>query len=154
MGVGTARGMTEDRYYSEEEASRILRLANETSAMDNSVHRDEMLRAAIEAGIPASAIEEAERRLAQEGTQANDKAEFRRYLDHQLRSEVASRLGVCIMLVAINLLTGFHSFWSAWPVGILLAVLIKDFVEYRVGKPWEDTRRLEKWRAKRDRRKS
>lgn len=140
--------MPGQEFYSEEEAQKILRMANETSAAGNVVSRDEMLRAALEAGIPAAAIEAAEEKIRAEAASVGDREAYKEHIEHRLRTTTAGMLGLAALLIGINLLTGIHNFWAIWPVGITFAGWLKELIEIKFGQPWKDPQKVQEWRER------
>lgn len=143
--------MPENRFYEEEEAQKILRMASE-SHFGGGMSREEMLRAAEEAGIPRAAIEEAELKYLQQGTAKSMKEEYRLHSLRRIQSEVGRRIGLFILLGGINFLTSHRLSWSLWPIGILTLLTLKDVVEIIFGRPWEDPDKVERWSKMRERR--
>lgn len=140
--------MPGQEFYSEEEAQKILRMANETSAVGNVVSRDEMLRAALEAGIPAAAIEAAEQKIRAETVLETDREAYKEHIEHRLRRTTSGMLGLAVLLIGINLLTGISNFWAAWPVGVTFAVWLKELIEVQLGQPWKDPQKVREWRER------
>ncbi|MBX7134432.1 MAG: 2TM domain-containing protein [Fimbriimonadaceae bacterium] len=139
--------MPEERFYTEEEANEILRAA-QMDPGTSGMSRDELLRSALEAGIPPEAIERAEQQVTLGKQSVSDQEGYRQHLHRALMTQVSSWFGTSILLAGINLMTGFHSFWSAWPIGIWGLVVLKEAIEYGLSKPWLDPKKVEKWRRK------
>ena len=139
--------MPEERFYTEEEANEILRAA-QMDPGTSGMSRDELLRSALEAGIPPEAIERAEKQVALGRQSVSDQEAYRQSLHRGLMTQVSSWFGTSILLAGINFMTGFHSFWSAWPIGIWGLVVAKEAIEYSLSKPWLDPQKVEKWRRK------
>lgn len=143
--------MSDDRVYSEDEAHEILKLANEASVPGSTISRSELMRSAAEAGIPPEAILRAEEALSQQRSESTLWAEFQQSMHRRAWSGVSSWLGTSILLLGINFLTGFHSFWSAWPIGIWGLVVISEALQTAIRRPWNDRAKFERWKTKRAR---
>lgn len=136
--------MPGQEFYSEEEAQKILRLASEETGT-NHVTRDELLRAALEAGIPTSAVEIAEARIRSESTLVSAAEEYRLAQVSKFRTSTASMLGLAVFLFGLNFLTGMGKIWAIWPVGIYFLWWISEFIETAVGQPWRDPEKVQAW---------
>ena len=141
--------MPEERFYTEEEANEILRAA-QMDPGTSGMSRDELLRSALEAGIPSEAIERAEKQVALGKQSVSDQEAYRQSRHRALMTQVSSWFGTSMLLAGINFMTGFHSFWSVWPIGIWGLVVAKEAIEYSLSKPWLDPEKVERWRRRRE----
>lgn len=144
--------MSEQRFYTEEEAHQILALANKSPlASGNAMSRDEILRTAAEMGISPEAVASAERELREKNVET---AEWQEYRDHVSRAHlqnVGSWIGSSILLIGINLLTSPGRWWFIWPVGIWGLVVLGTVIEHMMTKPWNDRAKFDKWRRRKNR---
>lgn len=104
-------GMAE-RFYDEEEAEAILRLAAGRASGGMSWER--LLSMAAELGIPPDAVEEAEKAIAVQRQDHNLRSEYDRHVRHEFASHLISYIIVNTFLVVLNLVTSPHTFWVAW----------------------------------------
>lgn len=139
--------MPEERFYTEEEANEILRAA-QMDPGTSGMSRDELLRSALEAGIPPEAIERAEKQVARGQQSVSDQEAYRRSLHRGLMTQLSSWFGTSILLAGINLMTGIGKPWCLWAIGIWGLVVLKEFVEYSLSKPWLDPKKVERWRSR------
>lgn len=136
--------------YSEEEAREILRIANERNVLEGRMTRDQILQSATELGISPAEIDAAEATLLARKTDEVQRAAYREHIRSHLMSMVSSWLGTSVLLIGINFLTGFRSFWSVWPIGIWGLVVLKDVLEFTLSQPWKSEARFQKWKLKQE----
>jgi hypothetical protein len=111
------------RFYEENEAEEILRLASRDSNQGR-VDRERLLSMAAELGIAPEAVERAEAEWTQKrdaekaaAAEAEDRAEYRRHRRSALWSNLGSYLTVNLFLVGIWFYDGPHGgFWPFWVI--------------------------------------
>ncbi|MDR3691668.1 MAG: 2TM domain-containing protein [Fimbriimonas sp.] len=141
---------SQQRFYKEDEAEQILRLASNISSPAAGMSRDRLLETAAELGISPESVELAERQLQVSRLEQSDRAEFDRRIRRDFYSHLASYVIVNGGLCAINLATGGY-FWAIWPMlgwGIGLAFSVFETF-FRSSEGYHEE--FEKWRAKRGR---
>ncbi len=139
----------EQKFYDEEDAEQILRLASSLSSPVGAMSRERLLATADELGISPEAVEEAERRINQSKGELLERAEFDRRIRRDFYGHLASYIVVNGFLCAINLWSGGY-FWAIWPLlgwGIGIA---SSFVETFIRSSEDYQEEFEKWRAKRN----
>ena len=142
--------MPENQFYTEEEAQRILEVANRSPIASGGMSRDQILQVAAEMGISADAVTAAEKEIREHGREKQDWQEYRDHVSRSYLQGVGSWVGTSIMLAGINLFTGAGRLWSIWPIGIYGLVILKDSIERWMQRPWNDRSKFEEWKRKRD----
>ena len=109
------------RRYSSDEVADIIRigLQNEAGNADNTIDHDELISIGKEVGVSDEQIDIAVRLLEQE-QQANDKD---RLLWLKFKTHTVVFVGVNLLCITINLLTGSDVFWSGY-VLITMAIFL------------------------------
>ncbi|MDR3691666.1 MAG: 2TM domain-containing protein [Fimbriimonas sp.] len=137
----------EHRFYSDDEAEEILRLAASQSASPRAIDRERLLATASELGISPEAVEQAENQLRSQKLESQFRLEFADRQRREFGTHLVTYLIINAFLLAINLLTGIQELWFVFPLlgwGIGLAIhayatLVKSGGLYRDG--------YEKWVA-------
>jgi len=140
----------DQRYYDEEDAEQILRLASSMSSPVGAMSRDRLLETAAELGITPEAVAMAEKQYASSKVELSDRAEFDRRLRRDFYGHLASYLIVNGFLCGINLYSGGY-FWAIWPLlgwGIGLAFSVVETF-FRNSESYQQE--FDKWRARRQR---
>jgi hypothetical protein len=106
----------ERRSYSEQEAEAILRIASELSVNGPEITRTRLLETAAELGISPEAVEQAERRYAEEKQMMADRLEYIRSVKGAFVSHLTSFVIINLFLIGINFATGIHEFWAIYPL--------------------------------------
>jgi len=113
MDVMSASGQ---KFYEDEEAEQILRVAAQISGPEGRMSRDRLLETAAELGISAEAVEIAERQVVEQRRDQGLRAKF----DAKLRTEFLAHLVSYVIvngcMIATNLLTSPGYFWAMWPL--------------------------------------
>lgn len=104
------------RFYNDEDAEQILRLASSICSPSGSMNRERLLETAAELGIPAEAVEMAESQYLTEKTERNLQKEFDVCERREFRTHLTVYCIVNLFLVAINLVTDMHEFWAIYPI--------------------------------------
>ncbi|MFI5385035.1 MAG: 2TM domain-containing protein [Fimbriimonadales bacterium] len=150
--------MPGERFYDENEAEEILRVAVHDSHATGAMTRDRLVATAAELGIPEDAIVRAEQQIASEREEkerqkadAAELAEFKAYNRRRTWSSLGNWLGTSVILVGIDLITSHRITWSIWPVGIWGLVEIGHVIENLMS-PATRGERFERWKRKRARR--
>ncbi|MBS1717972.1 MAG: hypothetical protein JSS72_09610 [Armatimonadetes bacterium] len=128
--------MDEQRFYSQEDAEEILRLASRQQ-FEGGVTLSDLQRMAGELGLSPDAIQRAEAELAAQSAQAQQKAleqqkwaEFKERYRHSYVSEVLSSLSFVTVMTFIWYFTshGHGHFWPIWIIMIAgLNIITKTF---------------------------
>ncbi len=84
----------EQKFYDEEDAEQILRLASSLSSPVGAMSRERLLATADELGISPEAVEEAERRINQSKGELLERAEFDRRIRRDFYGHLASYIVV------------------------------------------------------------
>lgn len=142
----------EQRFYEEDEAEQILRLAASFSSPTGAMSRERLLATAAELGISPEAVDLAEQQYSRQRTDVAERAEFDAIQRREFYGHLASYVIVNVFLVAVNLVTDASYFWAMWPIlgwglGIAFHVVetfFKSSESYR--------EEFEKWQAKRNKR--
>jgi hypothetical protein len=137
------------KFYDEEEAEAILRLAAQRSSFGG-MSKERLLSTAAELGIAPEAVEEAERLVGQHRQDLQLRAEFDKKIRKEFLSHAISYVAVNGFLVVLNLATSPHEFWAIWPIMSWgLALALHFATTYFKGSDDYDEE-YEKWKAKRD----
>jgi hypothetical protein len=150
-------GMPESKFYDENEADEILRLAAGDSAIVGAMTRERLVATAAELGISADAVARAEQQMAQRRAEEEKKkaeaAELAEFKASQRRSalgELGSWFSTSILLVGIDVIISHQITWSVWPVGIWGLALLGQFAEALLS-PHSQTQKFERWKRKKQR---
>ncbi len=106
----------EERFYGEDEAEQILRLASSISSSAEGMTRERLLATAAEIGISPEAVDEAERQIISKRTEAADRKAFDAERRRDFGTHLISFVLVNAFLCAINYLTSRGYFWEIWPL--------------------------------------
>jgi len=142
----------ESRTYTEAEASQIIRTAQELFGSTDRISKEELVKAATEAGLPIEAVELAERQLEAESTESRDRIAFRKHHRSKLLGELGGWASICTILLGINLLTSGRISWSVWPVGIMSLLMLAELVEHWISQPWKSESKFKRWQRKQQKR--
>lgn len=104
--------MSGQRFYSEDEAEEILRVAASKAAPVGRMDRDRLMQAAAELGITPEAVLEAEMQVAQQREEEAERAEFDAHQRKEFLTHLTSYLTVNPVLIAINFFTSGKLNWS------------------------------------------
>lgn len=146
--------MNEERFYSEEEAEAILREASRIdSPSSRGMSNRDLVAAAQEMGIDATAIQEAEQRVLERRDLEKDRIEFEVSRRSKMREEISSYVSVSLLLIGINLFTtGFSlsngKLWLVWPVGIWGLVVLGNLIQHWMNRGNNQEQEFQKWREK------
>lgn len=143
--------MAGNRFYSDEEAEQILRLAASKSVNVGGLHRDDLVRSAAELGISEEALAEAELQIVAQREDTELRKEFKSKQRREFMGHFWSYISVNLMLVLINVATIGHISWAKWSIfgwgiGVLLhffASMIESSDDYQ--------RDFEKFKARKQR---
>jgi len=143
-----------ERFYTDEEAQEILRMAARTSIGSGAVSHRELLETAAELGIRPEEVLQAENAFLEQQALESDRKEFRKHKRKELFGGVSRWISLAILLYGIALVTNGFEFkglleeWPKWPVGIIGLFVIKDLIEASVELTFNREAAFEKWRAK------
>lgn len=104
------------RFYDDEEAEEILRLASSMSPAGGTINRDRLMATAAELGISAEAVELAEKQLAGQKNEKAHRAEFDARQRKDFNSHLVSYLIVNVFLFFINVASGLKEVWFFYPI--------------------------------------
>lgn len=136
-------------FYQEDEAAQILRLAAQQQVVGG-VDRDTLLQTAAEVGIPASAVEAAERQFALNREDLSLSLEFKRRQRVDFFESIATFVGVNSLMVAIWYFTG--RIFLFWPAFVMLAMgigVITSIPEHFMPAGSSYQKAYAKWKKKR-----
>jgi hypothetical protein len=139
------------RFYEEEEAEQILRLASSLTSTAGAMSRDRLLSTAAELGITPEAVEMAERQLAEQKSVKADRLEFDTNQKREFYGHLMSYVLVNGFLVAVNLMTSRGYFWAIWPIlgwGLGLSFHVAETF-FKGSEAYQEE--FEKWRRKKNR---
>lgn len=147
--------MSEQRFYSEDEAQQLLRMAAQTTPTSG-MSREELVRAAGELGIPEERIVEAESQLLAEreaATKAEEdkalRAEFDRYYRRKMMSQGWGALSGTSIWIMLWAFTGMGYFWPIWVVGWWVVPALGSLVGSLLD-PTHKQKAYDKWLAQRN----
>lgn len=144
-----------DRFYTDEQAQEILRMAVRTSAGSGAISRNQLLESAAELGIRPEEVIQAEQAYIEREALESDRETFRQYKRKDFFGSVSRWLGIGVLLYGIAFLsmgfqvTGLLFAWPIWPVGIMGLILVKDSIEYLFDMTFNREAVFDKWRRKR-----
>ena len=117
------------RRYSSDEVADIIRigLQNEAGNADNTIDHDELISIGKEVGVSDEQIDIAVRLLEQE-QQSNDKD---RLLWLKFKTHTVVFVGVNLLCITINLLTGSDVFWSGYVLITMAIFLLAHYAGLR-----------------------
>ena len=135
------------RFYNDDEADQILRVAASMSSNDGRLSYEKLLDTAAELGISPEAVEKAERQVMVQRQEQLLLAEFDRVQRRAFFGHLVSYLSVNAGLIVLNLLTSPHHLWFywaffGWGIGLLshaCVVFVRSSDSYR--------EEFEKWKA-------
>ncbi|HWD39767.1 MAG TPA: 2TM domain-containing protein [Fimbriimonas sp.] len=136
------------KFYEEEEADAILRLAAQRTGAGG-MTREKLLSTAAELGITPEAVEQAERDIRRQSQEGGLRKEFERGIRSEFYADLTSYVLVNGFLCAINYLTAHSINWAIWPIlgwGLGLAFHVKE--AFFKGSQ-EHEAEFQKWLAKR-----
>lgn len=145
--------MSGQRFYSDEEANEILKLASQQGHSESGMSRDSLLQAAAELGISATDLAAAERQVIEQRQSKNDLAEFDRFQRSEFFEHLMTYLILNGFMVGINFFTAGHRIsWAlfvilGWGIGIAFdayGTFARSSASYR-----DD---FENWKRRRDKR--
>jgi hypothetical protein len=147
-----------ERFFSEDEAQEILRLAVQSSSGSHFT-QERLVQTAAELGVPEkdvlAAMQELERRKAEEAALRATQGlrrEFRRYRGRNVLERIGQLFFLSALFAGIEYLTsGLHSItgsWCIWPIGFIALGVLGEVVQY-VANPSGTDREFAKWRRKR-----
>jgi hypothetical protein len=136
------------RFYSDEEAEAILRLAAKKGAFGASMSHEQLLSAADELGISPEAVQEAEREYLASKQDEQDRLEYDRHVKQDFWGHLATYFIVNGGMAAFSIVKSGTLSWVWWPIigwGIFIAfhaweTFAKSSEDYQKG--------LVKWRQK------
>ncbi len=106
------------KFYSEDEAERILKAAVRQSSSDvlatDSISRDRLLAMAAEAGISPEMLVQAEQSIARTKNEKDWRIEFRKKQLSELGTHIGIYLTLNLFLIGVWALSGAGYFWPAW----------------------------------------
>ncbi len=143
----------DQRFYSDDEASEILRVASE-AAPAGQMSRAELLRAAQEMGLDPAKIEQAEAMIVERKQMAADRILYEKSVKQKAFGDLKSYTGTVVTLLLINFFTSgftFHNMWSLWLIGFMLLWPLSAAAEALVVRPWKDDEKFRRWREQRKR---
>lgn len=145
-----------DRFYTDEQAQEILRMASHSSMGSGTMSQRQLLETAAELGIRPEDVLQAENAFFEQERLAADRLEFKKHKRREIVREISQFISVAVMLYGIAFvmngfaLRGLLQDWPEWPVGIMGIFLIKSTIESSLELTVNQDTAFEKWRRKRD----
>ena len=146
-----------EKFYSDEQAQEILRLAAQGSAGGAGISRSQLLETAAELGIRPEEVLHAEKALAERQQLDEDRLAYKKQKQRKLQQEASAWISGAILLYGIAYVTrGFHiegllATWPKWPVGFWTLKMVKESVEFFMDMTVNREPNFEHWRQKRQR---
>jgi ribosomal protein L7/L12 len=139
-----------DRFYTENEAQEILRLATSRSASNGGMSRERLIEAAAEMGIDPTDIIAAEQDILARQAKADLRRRYAEATKREFLGGASHLVGISVLLFGINFLTmgGFHGIWSTWaiwPCGFMAINVLKEGWEYFASRTALGDGEFEKW---------
>ncbi len=143
--------MPEQRFYEEDEAEQILRLAASMTSPAGAMSHERLLATAEELGISPEAVESAQQEIASRRAEAAARAEFDLAQRREFFSHVGTFAFVCGMGVLGILFLHLRIGWAVWPLGIWGISIASDIgaTFFRNSNSYNEA--FEKWSSKRAR---
>ncbi len=141
------------RFYEEDEAEEILRLAAQKSAVGG-MSRERLLATAAELGISPEAVEEAERTVTVHRREVEVRSDYDRHVKGEFYSHLSAYVVVNAFLIGMNFFTDGRIDWAIWPLlgwGIGIA---SHFSNAFIKRSSDYEESYEKWKARREERLS
>lgn len=139
------------RFYEEDEAEQILKLAATLSSSTGAMSRERLLQTAAELGITPEAVELAETQFATQKQLARERKQFDLEQRREFNSFVLTFFVITGALLALNIFTGAHFLWAFWLSGLMLIGIAFEAVETFVRGSQAYQEAFAKWKSKRDR---
>ena len=146
-------GMGEQRFYSDDEADQILRVAAKQTTTGG-FNRDRLVSMAAELGISEEDVKRAEIQVAEQRELDEDRELYKAKRKRDLFSEVSSWASTAALLFGINFLTGPGNWWCQWPIGIWGIFVVKDVLERVLITPATNEANFQRWREKRSKKEA
>jgi hypothetical protein len=142
------------RFYQEDEAEQILRMAASFTPLTGAVSRERLLQTASELGIAPEAVALAEARFAEQKAIAAELAEFDSHQRREFFSFFTTFLVINVSVLALNIFTGAKYMWMFWLTCPMLIGLGFDAVEtyVKTSQSYQDA--FAKWKAVKVRREA
>lgn len=146
------------RFYDDDEANAILRLAAQEGATTTGVDRNKLFDMAAELGISPEAVARAEQQVEKQrlidaaaAEEGQLRAAYQRKRRDDFWSNLAGFLGFNAMLIGIWFFTGRDYFWPGWVLAFWGAAVIGDlFKTFAIKADFEQG--FERYKRKRQRR--
>lgn len=135
------------RFYEEDEAEQILRMAASYTPLSGAVSRERLLQTASELGISPEAVELAEAKFADEKAMAAKVAEFDAHQRRQFYSFLMTFLIINGSVLALNVLTGAQYLWAFWLTGLMAIGLAFDAIETFMKSSQAYQAAISKWKS-------
>jgi len=141
------------RFYEEDEAEAILRIANKRSTLGGVSH-DELLASAAELGISPEAVAEAAETYRSQLSLVESRKEFDRFAKREFVSSVATWLCLNAGLIAFNLISDHRITWAIWPLAGWGFFILAEIPETFVKGSKEYEKNYQKWLRKKAKREA
>jgi hypothetical protein len=147
--------MSQQQFYSDEEAQRLLRLAAQNTPTTG-MTREELIRAAGELGIPEERFMEAEAQVAAERAavaQAEEnktlRKQFNREFNRKQWNQVMGLISGNALFIFIWFVSGMGYFWPIWIMGWWGIGVVVNFANAFLNPEYRE-RAFERWLSKRN----
>jgi hypothetical protein len=143
-----------ERFYTEEQAQEILRVASQSSFGMGDISRERLLETAAELGISPEDVIRAERAVLEKQELESDRAAFRKHVRKELFGKVSRWLSLAVLLYGIAFvmngyeLNGLWNDWPKWPVGITGLIMVKETIENLLELTVNRDAAFDRWRKK------
>ncbi len=117
------------KFFQEDEAEQILRIAASKSSLDGALSREQLMATAAELGISAEAVMEAEEQVSRQrresALQATEQAGYARYRSRKMRDFYGQFATYCIVVALLFRVSEGESWWF-WMTGLWGLAVLKD----------------------------
>lgn len=144
-----------ERFYTEEQAQEILRMAAQASEGPGSISHSQLLQTAAELGIRPEEVLQAENAFIERQALEADRLAFGKHKFKEFLDSISHLLSAAVLLTVIALITrgfvlhGLLSSWLKWPLGFFALFLVKETIQFGLDMTVYREATFDKWRQKR-----
>ncbi len=141
--------MAQKRFYEEDEAEQILKIAARRMGSVGSVPREQLLATAAELGISVEDLHEAEIEHQKTKNELSERREFDRHMRRGFFSNLVSYAVVNAALVAFDYFSDARIQWAFWPIfGWGIGIAFHAYATFAKGSD-DYEEEFDKWRMER-----
>lgn len=137
------------RFYEDEEAEEILRVASALSSGEAKMSYDRLIETAAELGISPEAVAMAEEKVTADRRERALQRQFRAVQRQGYFSHLTTFICVQLFLFVINAITSPHELWFIWPLLSWGLGLAGHTLAYFFASPDSRLREYNRWKATR-----